>query len=135
MTAAGKPVFVVDDDPSVRRALARLLRAAGYRVRTFSSALEFLECNDTDGACVVLDVRMPGITGLDLYDRLKEQERRVAVIFMTGDSNPELAARARAAGAVDVLPKPFDETALLAAIHVAFTRVASPSTLNTRTPT
>jgi FixJ family two-component response regulator len=123
-------VFVVDDDASVRRALERLLRAAGYAVHTFASAAEFLSQANLapsaeperrhDPACVVLDVRMPGQSGLDLYEALAGRGWEVAVIFITGHGDMPMAVKAMKAGAVDFLAKPFTEAALLAAIARVF---------------
>jgi FixJ family two-component response regulator len=114
---SGRPVFVVDDDASVRRALERLLRAAGYEVRAFASAREILARDDAgDPACVVVDVRMPGQGGLELYEALVSRGRAVSVIFMTGHGEIPMAVKAMEAGAVDFLTKPFTDEALLDAI-------------------
>ena len=114
-------VLVVDDDASVRRALARLLATAGYAVQTFASARAFLERENPDEpVCVVLDVRMPGQDGLDLYQTLVESGRDVSAIFITGHGDVPMAVRAMKAGAVDFLAKPFTEAALLAAIARVF---------------
>ena len=112
-----RPVFVVDDDVSVRRALERLLRAAGYEVRAFASARELLARDDVDdAACVILDVRMPGQGGLELYEALVAGGRALSVIFMTGHCDIPMAVRA---GAVDFLTKPISDEALLLAIDRA----------------
>ena len=116
-------VFVVDDDPSVRRGLERLLRTAGHRVESFASAREFLERPDHDGPrCLVLDVRMPGQSGLDLHDRLVASGRDIPVIFITGHADVPMAVRAMKAGAVDFLSKPFDDSELLGATRQALDR-------------
>jgi FixJ family two-component response regulator len=116
-------VFVVDDDPSVRRGLERLLRTAGHRVESFASAREFLERPDHDGPrCLVLDVRMPGQSGLDLHDRLVASGRDIPVIFITGHADVPMAVRAMKAGAVDFLSKPFDDSELLGAARQALDR-------------
>jgi Response regulator len=116
-------VFVVDDDPSVRRGLERLLRMAGHRVESFASAREFLERPEHDGPrCLVLDVRMPGQSGLDLHDRLVASGRDIPVIFITGHADVPMAVRAMKAGAVDFLSKPFDESELLGATRQALER-------------
>ena len=117
------PVFVIDDDASVRRALERLLRSAGYRVRTFASAREFLECDESDDpGCIVLDVRMPGVGGLDLYEALVAAGRDVSVVFITGHGDVPMAVKAMRAGAVDFLAKPFGDDALLEAVARAIAR-------------
>jgi FixJ family two-component response regulator len=119
-------VCIVDDDASVRRALTRLLKAARYRVETFESAGEFLQRGDRDGTCcVLLDVRMQGITGFDLYQRLRRTRPHVAVIFMTGHAAGDLAALAGEGTDVDVLMKPLGEEALLSAIERAIERSGS----------
>jgi FixJ family two-component response regulator len=113
-------VFVVDDDASVRRGLARLLRSAGYDVATAASAREFLEHRGGESAaCLVLDVRMPGLSGLDLYDVLMEAGHYVPVVFITGHGDLTLAERAMKAGAVDFLAKPVNDRALLDAVDRA----------------
>jgi FixJ family two-component response regulator len=116
-------VFLVDDDPSVRRAIERLLRSAGYVVQTFASAREIQQTLDVPGddapACLLLDVRMPGHTGFDLFEWVRTSGRDIPVIFMTGDVDTSLATRAMNAGAVEYLAKPFDDEALLEAIQKA----------------
>jgi FixJ family two-component response regulator len=116
-------VFVVDDDLSVRRGVARLLRSDGYRVETFASAREFLERADLRGSgCLVVDVRMPGENGLDLQRALAAAGHATPVIFITGHGDVSLAARAMTAGAVEFLTKPFDDSVLLDAVRQALTR-------------
>ena len=110
-------VVVVDDDASVRRGLARLLRSAGYRAETFASAREFLARGAGDSpACLVLDVRMPGLSGLDLHEVLVREGHAVPVVFITGHGDVPLAGRAVKADAVDFLAKPVDGHALLGAV-------------------
>jgi len=116
-------IHIVDDDPSVRRSLGRLLRSAGYRVETFASAREFLERGDLDGlGCLVLDVRMPGENGLDLQQALVAQGNTIPIIFITGHGDIAMAVRAMKMGAVDFLTKPFDDQALLDAVQQALKR-------------
>jgi FixJ family two-component response regulator len=123
MTRVEPIVFVVDDDPSVRRGLDRLLRAAGHRVETFASAKEFLERSEHDGPqCVVLDVRMPGQGGIELHDQLVASGRDIPVIFITGHTDVPTAVRAMKAGAVDFLSKPVDDAELLGATGLALER-------------
>ena len=113
-------VFVVDDDPSIRRSLERLLRAAGHAVETFVSARQFLERGDlTAPGCLVLDVRMPGQSGLDLQQVLEAAGHHIPVIFITGHADQPLAQQAMRAGAVSLLNKPFDGQELLDAIRRA----------------
>ena len=123
MSALQETVFIVDDDPSVRRGLERLLRTAGHRVESFASAREFLERPEHDGPrCLVLDVRMPGQSGLDLHDRLVASGRDIPVIFITGHADVPMAVRAMKAGAIDFLSKPFDDAELLGATRQALDR-------------
>ena len=118
-------VFVVDDDPSVRRGVARLLRSAGHRVETFASAREFLEHGVGVGpCCLVLDIRMPGQSGLDLHHTLTASGRQIPVVFITGNGDIPMAVRAMKAGAVDFLAKPFDDQELLDAVAQAMLRDA-----------
>ena len=110
-------VYVVDDDKSVRRSLARLMRSAGLAAETFPSAQAFLDRQLPDRtACLVLDVRLPGLSGLDLQGALSETERSVPIIFITGHGSVPMSVQAMKRGAVDFLQKPFDEDDLLAAI-------------------
>jgi FixJ family two-component response regulator len=116
-------IVVVDDDASVRRGLARLLRSTGYRAETFASALEFLERGaGDDPACLVLDVRMPGLSGFDLHEVLAGEGLDVPVVFITGHADLSMAGRTVKADGVDILAKPFDGQALLAAVERALTR-------------
>ena len=116
-------VCIVDDDSSVRRGLERLLRSAGYRVETFASACAFLERGDLDGlGCLVVDVRMPGESGLDLQQTLADQGRAIPMIFITGHGDISMAVRAMKMGAVDFLTKPFDDQVLLDAVQQALKR-------------
>ena len=117
-------VFLVDDDPSVRRALARLIRSADYQVQTFASAREFLDRKPhaTEPACLVLDVRMPGLSGIDLQHELKLTNLVLPIIFITGHGDIPTTVKAMKAGAVDFLPKPVREADLLRAIEQALAR-------------
>jgi RNA polymerase sigma factor (sigma-70 family) len=113
-------VFVVDDDASVRQALRRLLKSAGFQVRTFAAAEEFLEQSVSDATgCIVLDVQMPGLGGLDLQRRLAEKNASLPIVFLTGHGDIPMAVRAIRAGAVDFLAKPFDASHLLTSIRKA----------------
>ena len=113
-------ISVVDDDDSVREALGALLRALEFEVGLFASALEFLRSDrvrKTD--CLILDVRMPGMSGLELQRRLVETYRDVPVIFITAHGDEERRARALKGGAVDYLLKPFSEESLMNAVRTA----------------
>jgi FixJ family two-component response regulator len=113
-------VAVIDDDLSVRRSLDRLLQSAGYRVETFVDDRDFLERSKRmHPDCLILDVTMPGRSGLDLHEELKASGRRLPVIFITGLGDVRMVARAMKAGAVELLSKPFEDTALLHAVERA----------------
>jgi FixJ family two-component response regulator len=110
-------IYVVDDDPSVRRALERLLRSAGYDAMTFASALEFMEFKHPDvPGCLVLDIKMPELNGLDLQDLLAEEGISIPVIFITGHGTVPDSVRALKGGAMDFLQKPFNDNELLDAV-------------------
>jgi FixJ family two-component response regulator len=114
------PVFIVDDDESVPRALKRLLRSNGYQVVTFESAEDFLQFYPVQGeGCLILDIRLAGMSELDLYDNLAFSGVKVPVIFMTARDEPEWQEMAEKAGAVAYLRKPFGEQSLLDAVHLA----------------
>lgn len=116
-------VFVVDDDISVRKSLARLVKAAGYEAETFGSVREFLARRAYEGpCCLVLDVRMPGLTGLDLQEALRAAGQRLAIVFITGHHDIPVSVKAMKGGAVDFLTKPVDEGTLLGAIQQAVAR-------------
>lgn len=118
MTAVSPLVFVVDDDPSVRKSLTRLLGSSGYAVEAFASAREFLAREPHPGpCCLVLDVRMPGLTGLQLQETLTAGGRRMAIVFVTGHADVPKTVKAMKGGAVDLLTKPVDAKDLIAAIQ------------------
>ena len=120
-------VFLVDDDSSVRRALSRLIKSAGYDVQAFASARDFLECRrvtDEQLGCLVLDVRMPGLSGLDLQHELQATNTLLPIIFVTGYGDIPMSVKAIKDGAVDFLPKPVKDTMLLKAIEQALARAA-----------
>lgn len=113
-------IHVVDDDEAIRHSVGFLLRKAGYSVVTFSSGGEFLKAVDrSTRGCVLLDVRMPGIDGLEVQRRMSEAGIALPVIMLTGHGDISLAVRAVKAGAIEFLEKPFERTALLAAIEEA----------------
>jgi FixJ family two-component response regulator len=108
----------VDDDPSVRKALTRLLTSSGYAVEAFASAGEFLAREPHPGpSCLVLDVRMPGLTGLELQERLVAGGRRMSIVFVTGHVDVPKSVQAMKGGAVDLLTKPVDAKDLIAAVQ------------------
>ena len=116
-------VHVIDDDEAFRQSLAFLLQAAKLEVKTYSSAMAFLDAlPDTTASCVITDVRMPGMSGVDLLRRLKELKIGMPVIVITGHGDVALAVEAMKVGAVDFLEKPFDDDVLLASVQSALKR-------------
>jgi len=114
------PVYIVDDDESMRRALQRLLRSVGYQALTFPSAEDFLDAvSFCDRGCLILDIRLPGISGLDLQKKLASEGANYSVIFMTAHDSPQWLEKAKKAGAIAYLKKPFNEHALLDAMQLA----------------
>ncbi len=119
-------VFVVDDDSSVRKGLTRLIESAGHRVEAFPSALEFLERDlPSTPCCLVLDIHMPGLLGLDLQTELNSSNIEIPIVFITGQGDIPMSVRAMKAGAVDFLPKPVDENLLLEAVAEALKTAAA----------
>ena len=123
MTKVDQVVFVIDDDPSVRGAIERLVRAVGLRVATFASGQEFLDGKMPEvPSCVVLDVRLPGLSGLELQRQMSEREIHVPIIFITGHGDIPMSVQAMKAGATEFLTKPFRDQELLDAIAHAIER-------------
>jgi RNA polymerase sigma factor (sigma-70 family) len=120
MTEPAPIVFVVDDDPSVRRAIKRLVESVGLHVELFGSASEFMGSSHPEAAsCLVLDIRLPGISGLDFQRELAEANVPIPIIFITGHGDIPMSVRAMKAGAVEFLTKPFRDQDLLDAIQAA----------------
>lgn len=118
-------VYVVDDDLGVRQMIARMVRSVGLQERSFTCVRDFLDAFDPQQAgCLVLDVRMPGESGLDLQDQLARMDARLPIVFITGHGDIPMSVRAMKHGAVDFLEKPFHDQALLDAIHAALARDA-----------
>jgi FixJ family two-component response regulator len=116
-------VFIVDDDASVRKSLTRVMTAAGYAVEVYASARDFLTREPFVGpCCLVLDVRMPGLTGLDLQEALAGKGHRVPIVFITGHGDISMSVKAMKGGAADFLTKPFDVEKLLEAVERAVTK-------------
>jgi len=133
MTAVSPLVFIVDDDPSVRKSLTRLLTSSGHEVEAFASAREFLAREPYPGpCCLVLDVRMPGLTGLELQERLVAGGRRMSIVFVTGHVDVPKSVQAMKGGAVDLLTKPVDATDLLAAVQRCLVKSARDLSAATR---
>jgi FixJ family two-component response regulator len=125
MSPANSLVFLIDDDSSVRRGVSRLLRSAGYNNEAFDSASDFLARDQHHGpACVIVDVRMPGINGMDLQALLIQRRREEQLVFITGHGNISMCAQAMKAGAIDFLPKPFRASELLECVERALARAA-----------
>lgn len=123
MSAAQGTVFIVDDDAAVRRSLGRLLNASGYCVETCESARAFLNRARGEGpACLVLDVAMPGMTGMELQQVLAENELGLPIVFITGHGDVPMSVKAMKSGAVDFFPKPVNGPSLLEAVRTALTR-------------
>jgi FixJ family two-component response regulator len=119
----GRRIGVVDDDEYLRRAVRRLLHAAGYSVRTFGSAEEFLAMEPMPAFdCLVLDIRLPQLSGFDLYERLRAAGVSIPAVFVTGHDDAATREQARRTGAAGYVPKPFADEALITAIE----RAASP---------
>jgi len=120
MTETKPTIFIVDDDPSVRDSMELMLKSVEFNVKTFVSAQDFLTANLQEGpGCLILDVRMPGMSGLDLQEKLVSTKTPLPVIFITGHGTVPMSVRAMKAGAVDFLQKPFEEQDLLDAIYRA----------------
>ncbi len=122
-TGDERTVYVVDDDDAVRDALGMLFRTAGLRVETFPSAVAFLQCKKLEPvSCLVLDIRMPGLTGLALQEALGERKVRIPIIFITGHGDIPMAVEAVKKGAYDFIEKPFDDYQLLCQVLNALDR-------------
>jgi RNA polymerase sigma factor (sigma-70 family) len=123
MNSSEGTVFIVDDDLSMRRALARLCQSAGLNVKVFESAREFLDSGASDSpACLVLDVRMPGLSGLDLQSELATRNIQTPIVFISGHADIPTSVRAIKAGAVDFLTKPFKDKNLISIIREALSK-------------
>jgi len=123
MTATKATIFIVDDDPSIRLALENLLSSIGQQVETYATAQDFLrDCPRNPAGCLVLDVQMPGLSGLDLQSELNRAGIQLPIIFITGHGDIPTTVRAMKAGAVEFLTKPVSDSELLAAIDQALER-------------
>lgn len=123
MTAADSTVYIVDDDADMRTAIEDLLATVGLRSQSFGTAQEFLSKRNTDGpSCLVLDVRLPGLSGLDFQGKLTEAGIQIPIIFITGHGDIPMSVRAMKSGATEFLTKPFRDSELLDAIQLALER-------------
>ena len=119
-------VFVIDDDLAVRDGLSSLLRSVGLQVKAFASASEFLQSKLPDGpSCMVLDVRLPGLSGLDFQNELAKADIQIPIVFMTGHGDIPMTVRAMKAGAVEFLPKPFRDQDMLDAVQAGLEQIAT----------
>ena len=127
MNKSNAIIYIVDDDPSIRKSLNRLLSSSGYCAETFSSADEFIESNleSSELACLILDVKMPGVTGFELQEKLLSVNSSLPVIFISGHGDIPSSVKAIKKGAVDFLAKPFNETDLLKAIEEALEKYSN----------
>src|SRR5438046_10300874 len=126
MIPANSIVFLIDDDASIRKGVSRLLRSAGYKSEAFESASDFLTREQHPGpACLIVDVRMPGLNGMDLQETLIQRRREEQLIFVTGHGDISMCAQAMKAGAADFLPKPFRADDLLGCVERALIRSRS----------
>jgi two-component system response regulator FixJ len=112
----GQPVYIVDDDSAVRDSLRMLLESAGHEIRSYNSAQSFLSDAEMESGCLIVDIRMPGMSGLELQEELTRRNVPLPVIVITGHGEVPLAVRAMAAGAVDFIEKPFDDQRMLGSI-------------------
>ena len=129
-TSAPPTVYVVDDDVSVRRSMARLLKSHGFSAETLACAEDFLALGHyASPSCLVLDVRMPGLNGLELQDRMAALSLTLPIVFITGHGDVPTSVKAMKAGAVDFLPKPFSSKELLSAVHLAIAKNKTEATL------
>ena len=113
-------VFVIDDDEDLRDGLSNLMRSVGLQVRAFASAMDFLKSSLPDApSCLVLDVRLPGVSGLDFQSELIKRNIGVPIVFMSAHGDIPMTVRALKAGAVEFLPKPFHDQSMLDAVHSA----------------
>jgi two-component system, LuxR family, response regulator FixJ len=129
---ADTDVHVIDDDEAVRESIEFLLRSTGLAVKTYESAAAFLDVAPSIGhGCIITDVRMPGLSGIDLLRRLKDMQIQLPVIVITGHGDVPLAVEAMKFGAVDFLEKPFDDDVLLASVRSALNRAEASAALET----
>ncbi|MCE5327183.1 MAG: response regulator transcription factor [Planctomycetaceae bacterium] len=131
-SAESPTVFIVDDDEAMRNGMKFLVTSAGYETRTLASAQEFLDCyTPSMRGCMLLDMRMPGMSGLDLLEEMKKKQIMIPVIFVTAYGNIPTAVRAVKTGAVDFIEKPFEGTELLSRVRSALAGASRPATTST----
>jgi two-component system response regulator FixJ len=129
----GRLVHLVDDDASVRRSVSFMLKTSGHRVETYESGDELLKAaGHLSEGCILLDIRMPGVDGLEVQDMLRERGVVLPIVIMTGHGDISLAVRAMKAGAVDFVEKPFETDVMLSALEEAFRRLSSKAATGER---
>lgn len=129
MTDAKQTVYLVDDDEAIRRSASFMLRTSGFVVKTYASGVELLAAGKAlDPGCVLLDVRMPGMDGLEVQKALREQDIRLPVVVMTGHGDVSVAVQAMKAGAIDFIEKPFEKATLMDALEQGFAQLAEAGT-------
>ena len=135
MTEGDKPlVHLVDDDDAIRRSAGFMLKTSGYQVRSYDSGIELLKCAAAlQPGCILLDIRMPAMDGLEVQQKLQQEGVALPVIIMTGHGDVSLAVQAMKAGAVDFIEKPFEKAVLLRAIDEGFTRIENSHRAKART--
>ena len=122
-------IAIVDDDESVRRAVLGVLKSVGLKARSFASAEEFLlSGKQSEAACLIVDIRMPGMSGLDLQSKLAQEDCRIPVIFITSYGDTKMRMQAMSAGAFEFLRKPFDDEVLIETVRAALARIANAQT-------
>lgn len=128
-----KLIHIVDDEEAIRRSAGFMLKTSGYAVQAWASGVEFLkEARQAEHGCILLDVRMPEVDGLEVQRQLAERGVTMPIVIMTGHGDVSIAVRAMKAGAVDFLEKPFEKAALIGAIEEAFNRIAAAGDASTR---
>jgi two-component system response regulator FixJ len=119
----GRIVYLVDDDEAIRRSASFMLKTSGFTVKSFVSGVEFLKEKEPEAGCVLLDIRMPGMDGLEVQQALRDRGSTLPVIVMTGHGDVNVAVQAMKGGAVDFIEKPFEKAVLMSAIEEGFARI------------
>ena len=133
MAESGRIIYLVDDDEAIRRSAGFMLKTSGFMVKSFSSGVEFLkEVKGLEPGCILLDIRMPGMDGLEVQQELRNRGITYPVVVMTGHGDVGVAVQAMKAGAVDFIEKPFEKAVLLSAITEGFTRIEQSHRSKTR---
>ncbi len=132
MSSDGRIVYLVDDEEAIRRSAGFMLKTSGFRVKAFESGVEFLKEKELEPGCVLLDIRMPGMDGLEVQRALHDRGSTLPVIVMTGHGDVTVAVQAMKGGALDFIEKPFEKAVLLAAINEGFARIEQADRNRTR---